>query len=123
MNALKRAAATTAALDNGGGAGLRSVVEEVGNFHAAEGYAPSFADLAVALGWSKEKARDTVRALCESGHLTMRRGVGHSLRVATEGERLAARAAAWYAALRDLPALEVAAARAALDRLTPQGDP
>jgi len=118
INALKRAAATTRALDDGSADALRSVVCAVEDFRIAQGYAPSFADVAHALGWTKERARDAVKALTESGHLTMKTGVGHSLRVASEAERLTARSVAWYAALRDLPAVEVAAARVALERLT-----
>jgi hypothetical protein len=117
INALKRAAATTRALDDGAADALRSVVEAVATFHKDNGYAPSLVDLAACLGWTRERTRDAVRALSETGHLTARPGVGHSLRVASDVERMNARAGAWYAALRDLPAIEVAAARAALDKL------
>ena len=122
MNAIKRAAATSAALDDGGAGSLVELVTEVQRFHAVEHYAPSFADLAHELGWSKMRVRDAVRSLVESGHLTMKPGVGHSLRCSSESERMAARSSAWYQALRDLPAIEVAAARAALGRLGENGN-
>lgn len=114
---LRRAARTSAGLDDGGASGVRAVLDGVADFHKVNGYAPALSDLARAVGWTKERTRDAVRALTESGHLVQKPGVTRSLRVASEPERLAARAAAWYSALRDLPALEVAAARAALARL------
>ena len=117
LNALKRAAATTRALDDGDADSLGALMGEVVRFHKEQGFAPALSDVGAALGWSKERTRDAVRALLESGHLAMRPGVGHSLRVATDEERIKARAAAWYSALSDLPAIEVAAARAALERL------
>jgi hypothetical protein len=118
LNALKRAAATTRALDEGSAADLRNVVEEVGRFHEREGYAPSLTEIAKALGVTLVTARTSVLSLVESGHLAMKPGVGHSLRVASDADRLRARASAWYAALRDLPAIEVQAARTALDKLS-----
>ena len=119
LNAIKRAASTTRQLDDGSAEPLRRVVEEVTRFHKEEGYAPSFTDLSKALGWTLVTTRTEVRALIETGHLTLKAGVARSLRITSETERLAARAQAWYVALRDLPAFEVAAARAALDKLSP----
>lgn len=117
INGLKRASATARAFDDGAAAHLLDLVLAVRRFHAEQRYAPSIGDLAAALGWSKMRARDSVRALLESGHLIMSPGVGHSLRVAQDEERLQARSVAWYSALRGLPAIEVAAAAAALARL------
>lgn len=119
LNALKRAALTARDLtdDDGGDGTPARVLVAVRDFHATNGYAPSLTDLSVALAWPRERTRQHVRALLESGHLTQRPGVSRSLRVASDAERLGARVAAWYAAFKDLPSVEVAAARSALARL------